>query len=185
MDRHTVSVRLERPLNVSFLTPLEPESRFGEKLLEIRLVCPQNWAAVLKGLRSSFPSTPPPSSFRTCVDKHLGYSVEHVFLLAVLGSKKASSTSPENIGTAQTASSTAAGRSRGIKIWAKGRTEWHSRGSKGDSLLEDFAVLAVPNAPCDRIGYNKKRGTGERRERGMAYVGGLMIVPVLLRESVQ
>ena len=30
------------------LTPLEPQSRFGYKLLEIRLVCPQNGTAVLK-----------------------------------------------------------------------------------------------------------------------------------------
>ena len=31
-------------------TPLEPQSRFGGKLLEIGLVCPQNGTAVLKGL---------------------------------------------------------------------------------------------------------------------------------------
>ena len=31
------------------LTPLEPQSRFGDKLLEIKLVCPQNGTAVLKG----------------------------------------------------------------------------------------------------------------------------------------
>ena len=35
------------------LTPLEPQSRFGDKLLEIRLVCPQNGTALLKGLRRS------------------------------------------------------------------------------------------------------------------------------------
>ena len=33
-----------------FLTPLEPQSRLGTKLLEIWLVCPQNGTAVLKGL---------------------------------------------------------------------------------------------------------------------------------------
>ena len=33
------------------LTPLEPQSRFGDKLLEIRLVCPQNETAVLKGVK--------------------------------------------------------------------------------------------------------------------------------------
>ena len=42
------------PINLSYtehaLTPLEPQSRFGDKLLEIRLVCPQNGASVLKGL---------------------------------------------------------------------------------------------------------------------------------------
>ena len=32
------------------LTPLEPQSRFGDKLLEIRVECPQNGTAVLKGL---------------------------------------------------------------------------------------------------------------------------------------
>ena len=32
------------------LTPLEPQSRFGDKLLEVREVCPQNGTAVLKGL---------------------------------------------------------------------------------------------------------------------------------------
>ena len=32
------------------LTPLEPQSRFGDKLLGIWVVCPQNGAAVLKGL---------------------------------------------------------------------------------------------------------------------------------------
>ena len=31
---------------------LGPQSRFGDKLLEIRLVCPQNGTAVLKGLGS-------------------------------------------------------------------------------------------------------------------------------------
>ena len=41
------------PINYvwSPLTPLEPQPRFGDKLLEIRLVCPQNGTAVLKGLR--------------------------------------------------------------------------------------------------------------------------------------
>ena len=34
----------------SRLTPLEPQSRLGTKLLEIWLVCPQNGTAVLKGL---------------------------------------------------------------------------------------------------------------------------------------
>ena len=36
-------------LPVNGLTPLEPQSRFGDKLLDIRLVCPQNGTAVLKG----------------------------------------------------------------------------------------------------------------------------------------
>ena len=31
-------------------TPLEPQSRFGDKLLDIWMVCPQNGTAVLKGL---------------------------------------------------------------------------------------------------------------------------------------
>ena len=34
------------------LTPLEPQSRFGDKLLEIWVFCPQNGTAVLKGLRN-------------------------------------------------------------------------------------------------------------------------------------
>ena len=33
----------------TLLTPLEPQSRFGDKLLEIRVVCPQSGTAVLKG----------------------------------------------------------------------------------------------------------------------------------------
>ena len=32
-------------------TPLEPQSRFGDKVLEIRVECPQNGSAVLKRLR--------------------------------------------------------------------------------------------------------------------------------------
>ena len=35
---------------LGLLTPLEPQSRFGDKLLEIRLGCPQSGTAVLKGL---------------------------------------------------------------------------------------------------------------------------------------
>ena len=35
---------------VPFLTPLGPQSRFGDKLLEIGVVCPQNGTAVLNGL---------------------------------------------------------------------------------------------------------------------------------------
>ena len=38
---------------VGYLTPLETQSRFGDKLLEIRLVCPQNGTAVLKGLSAT------------------------------------------------------------------------------------------------------------------------------------
>ena len=34
------------------LTPLEPQSRFGDKLLENLMVCPQNGTAVLKGLNA-------------------------------------------------------------------------------------------------------------------------------------
>ena len=33
------------------LTLLEPQSRFGDKLLGIRVVCPQNGTPVLKGLK--------------------------------------------------------------------------------------------------------------------------------------
>ena len=33
------------------LTPLEPQSRFGDKPLGFQVVCPQNGTAVLKGLR--------------------------------------------------------------------------------------------------------------------------------------
>ena len=36
--------------NACFLTLLEPRSRFGDKLPRIRLLCPQNGTAVLKGL---------------------------------------------------------------------------------------------------------------------------------------
>ena len=32
------------------LTPIVPQSRFGNKLLEISVVCPRNGTAVLKGL---------------------------------------------------------------------------------------------------------------------------------------
>ena len=35
----------------SSLTPLEPQSRFGDTLLEIWVVCPQNETVALKGLR--------------------------------------------------------------------------------------------------------------------------------------
>ena len=35
------------------LTLLEPQSRFGGKLLGIRAVCPQNGTAVLNGLRGA------------------------------------------------------------------------------------------------------------------------------------
>ena len=35
------------------LTPLEPESRFGDKPLKFQVVCPQNGTAVLKGLNTS------------------------------------------------------------------------------------------------------------------------------------
>ena len=58
------------------LTLLGPQSRFGHNLLEIWLVCPQNGAAVLKGLKASSasassasssasaPASVPPSSLR-------------------------------------------------------------------------------------------------------------------------
>ena len=42
------------------LTPLGPQSRFGDKLLEICLVCPQNGTAVLKGLTVNPVSTAVP-----------------------------------------------------------------------------------------------------------------------------
>ena len=32
------------------LTPLEPQSRFGDKPVKFQVVCPQNGTAVLKGL---------------------------------------------------------------------------------------------------------------------------------------
>ena len=35
---------------MGWLTPLEPQPRFVGKLLEIRVVCPQNGTAVLKGI---------------------------------------------------------------------------------------------------------------------------------------
>ena len=40
------------------LTLLEPQSRFGDKILGIWLVCPQNGTAVLKGLRHTFHHSP-------------------------------------------------------------------------------------------------------------------------------
>ena len=40
-----------RPYCGMALTPLEPQSRFGDKVLEIRVDCPQNGTAVLKGLQ--------------------------------------------------------------------------------------------------------------------------------------
>ena len=36
-------------------TPLEPQSRCGDKPLEFQVICPQNGAAVLKGFRGSTP----------------------------------------------------------------------------------------------------------------------------------
>ena len=41
----------------STLTPLEPQSRFRDKLLEIWLVCPHNGTAVLKAFYPSISST--------------------------------------------------------------------------------------------------------------------------------
>ena len=38
-----------------YLTLLEPQSRFGDRPLNFRVVCPQHGTAVLKGLRSSIP----------------------------------------------------------------------------------------------------------------------------------
>ena len=32
--------------------PLEPQSRFGDKLREVWVVCPENGTAVLKGIRA-------------------------------------------------------------------------------------------------------------------------------------
>ena len=40
----------DTPLRTKLLTRLEPQSRFGDKALEICLVCPHNGTAVLKGL---------------------------------------------------------------------------------------------------------------------------------------
>ena len=42
-----------RDIVVVALTPLEPQSRVGDKLLEVRMVCPQNGTAVLKGLSAT------------------------------------------------------------------------------------------------------------------------------------
>ena len=39
-------------LHLLLFNLLEPQSRFGDKLLGIRLVCPQHGTAVLKGLRN-------------------------------------------------------------------------------------------------------------------------------------
>ena len=49
MEWFQVDVAAER--GDFFITPLEPQSRFGDKLLEIWQVCPQNGTAVLKGLK--------------------------------------------------------------------------------------------------------------------------------------
>ena len=46
-----VATRIGSAVKALKLRPLEPQSRFGDKLLEIRVVCPQNGTAVLKGLR--------------------------------------------------------------------------------------------------------------------------------------
>ena len=51
-NRHTSEYRYARHL-VGYwllLTPSEPQSRFGDKLLGNGVVCPQNGTAVLKGL---------------------------------------------------------------------------------------------------------------------------------------
>ena len=38
------------PWSLKLLTLLEPRSRFGDKVPRIRLLCPQNGTAILKGL---------------------------------------------------------------------------------------------------------------------------------------
>ena len=47
---YTVSYLVGCMLLMCYLTLLEPRSRFGDKLPRIRLLCPQNGTAVLKGL---------------------------------------------------------------------------------------------------------------------------------------
>ena len=58
--------------NNDSLTHLEPQSRFGDKLLRIRVLCPQNGTAVLNGLtavpRSSF------FFFFSCFTRRIGLS---------------------------------------------------------------------------------------------------------------
>ena len=58
----------------SSLTPLEPQSRFGDTLLEVWVVCPQNGTAVLKGLSEE-------------PQKKMGWTsiVERLFLLTIFG----------------------------------------------------------------------------------------------------
>ena len=53
MSRGTLFIRNQDQRRA--LTPSEPQSRFGETLLEIWLVCPQNGTAVLKGLKLGIP----------------------------------------------------------------------------------------------------------------------------------
>ena len=49
---HFESQTCLNPLTVAMvtLTPLELQSRFGDKLLKFQVVCPQNGTAVQKGL---------------------------------------------------------------------------------------------------------------------------------------
>ena len=53
-------------LHDPLLTPLEPQSRFGDKLFEVWVVCPQNGTAVLKGLIA-----PPCCAFHTDTERKL------------------------------------------------------------------------------------------------------------------
>ena len=50
--KNVLSTSSTTSVRADYLTPLEPQSRLGDKLLEIWAVCPQNGTAVLKGLRS-------------------------------------------------------------------------------------------------------------------------------------
>ena len=43
---------------IRMLTPLEPQSRFGDKPVKFEVVCPQNGTAVLKGLRLCAQTSP-------------------------------------------------------------------------------------------------------------------------------
>ena len=56
------------------VTPLEPQSRFGDKLLEIWLVCPLNGTAVLKGLM------PPPLCLKSLFGLKWGAKLQIVFV---------------------------------------------------------------------------------------------------------
>ena len=41
-------------LRGTILTPLEPQSRFGDKIVKFQVICPQNATAVLRGLNRTY-----------------------------------------------------------------------------------------------------------------------------------